>query len=86
VIAERGDEIRHQPRKRGFESSRGVSHLEAITAHVESNIGPVATVQHEIVSDLIHLALHPAVRMWFLMMREAKRIAKNGGTEPDDAS
>lgn len=73
-MAERGDEIRHQWREREFESPRGVSHLEAITAHVEANIGPVATVLHEIVSDLIHLdvlVVEPdpeADRMWWTLV------------------
>ncbi|MEX0718001.1 MAG: suppressor of fused domain protein [Planctomycetaceae bacterium] len=48
---------RHQPREHdGPQPPRHHGlHLEEIESHVERHIGPIETVFHEIVSDLIHL-------------------------------
>lgn len=34
------------------------SALEAISDHIEKHIGPIATVWHEIISDLVHIDVH----------------------------
>jgi hypothetical protein len=42
-----------------FDLSGGDGELiEAIDAHLEKHLGPVASVHHEIVSDLVHIDLH----------------------------
>lgn len=32
--------------------------IEAISAHIEKHIGPISTVYHELVSDLVHIDVH----------------------------
>ena len=41
-----------------FEPARGHSHFEAISAHIERHLGPIASVLHEIISDAVHLDIH----------------------------
>lgn len=52
-----GDPIyRYQPSPRGYTPPQDAGcHVEAIEAHVEKHLGPVESVFHEIVSDLVHL-------------------------------
>lgn len=50
---------RHKTRERGFEVAFGDSeNMEAISQHIERYIGPVATVFHELLSDLVHIDVH----------------------------
>ena len=50
---------RHEDRERNFEPAFGDSeNIERITEHIEAHIGPVATVFHEVVSDLVHIDIH----------------------------
>jgi hypothetical protein len=35
------------------------SNLEEISAHIEEHVGKVATVFHEIISDVVHVDIHP---------------------------
>lgn len=52
--------LRHQPRDREFEFAGGGCRetIDAIDRHLETHIGPVETVFHEIVSDLVHIDVH----------------------------
>ena len=51
--------FRHQARERPFEMATGEDDLiEAIDAHIAKHIGPVSTVYHEIISDLVHIDVH----------------------------
>jgi len=34
------------------------SSIEAISAHIEKHVGPIATVWHEVLSDLVHVDVH----------------------------
>lgn len=50
---------RHVARDREFEPAFGeVESIEAISDHMEKHIGPVESVFHEIISDLVHLDVH----------------------------
>lgn len=50
---------RHQERERDFEPVIGDSdNIDAITEHIQQHIGKVATVFHELVSDLVHIDIH----------------------------
>lgn len=47
---------RHEERKKPFTlPSHSTSNLERIEAHVESHLGKIETVFHEILSDLVHI-------------------------------
>ncbi len=49
----------HQERQAGFEPVSGDSEaIEAISTHIEVHFGPINTVLHEIVSDLVHVDVH----------------------------
>lgn len=48
--------LRHEPRETPLTAPRHEGrNLGAIEAHVEKYIGPIGTVYHEVVSDLVHL-------------------------------
>lgn len=50
---------RHEDRERDFELALGDSeNIEKISDHIEKHIGPVATVFHELISDLVHIDVH----------------------------
>lgn len=50
---------RHGTPDRPFEAADGdAEHIEKISDHIETHIGPVTSVLHELVSDLIHLDIH----------------------------
>jgi hypothetical protein len=50
---------RYEKSERGFEFAVGDSeNIDRITAHAEKHIGPVSTVLHEVISDLIHIDVH----------------------------
>jgi len=50
---------RHQSRKRDFEVATGDSEsIKKIGEHLARHVGPVASVFHEIVSDLVHVDVH----------------------------
>ena len=50
---------RHENREREFEFVAGDSeNIDRITEHIESHVGPVATVFHELISDLVHIDVH----------------------------
>ncbi|HEY0978727.1 MAG TPA: suppressor of fused domain protein [Flavobacteriales bacterium] len=50
---------RYTDRKREFEHAIGDgANIDAISAHIERYIGPVASVFHEVVSDLVHIDVH----------------------------
>jgi len=47
---------RHEPRQRPFSTAQGDDvAIDLVTRHVEKHIGPVQSVFHEILSDLVHL-------------------------------
>src|SRR5262249_6607901 len=51
--------LRHQPRERQLEPAIGDgANIEKISAHIERPVGPVASVFHEILSDLVHVDIH----------------------------
>lgn len=47
----------HEERK-GFTPAHGEEHIEAIGDHIERHLGPVSSVFHEIVSDIVHIDVH----------------------------
>jgi hypothetical protein len=50
---------RHEDRERDFEMAIGDSeNIEKISEHIEQYIGPVASVFHELLSDLVHIDVH----------------------------
>ena len=50
---------RHQPRADSWRPpNMEDSSMEAISAHIEKHIGPIATVWHELVSDIVHIDVH----------------------------
>jgi hypothetical protein len=59
-FSEGGSRIyRHRSRERGFEPAGGDEQcLERITQHIERYVGPIASVFHELVSDLVHVDVH----------------------------
>jgi len=51
--------FRHKGRERDFEFAIGDSeNIERISGHIEKYVGPVATVYHEMISDLVHIDIH----------------------------
>ena len=52
--------LRHTPRETAWEPAMGgdAESLQAIDRHITRYVGPVATVFHEIVSDLVHIDVH----------------------------
>ena len=51
--------MRHVPRKRELQFAIGdQDSIEQISAHVDEHIGPIVTVFHELVSDLVHIDIH----------------------------
>jgi hypothetical protein len=47
---------RHAPRQKEFEFAEGNEDtIQAITEHVQAHVGEVASVFHEIISDLVHI-------------------------------
>jgi hypothetical protein len=50
---------RHEARSRDFEMAVGDSdNIERIDAHITQYIGPVESVWHELISDLVHIDVH----------------------------
>ncbi len=50
---------RHVDRERDFEPAVGDDEtIDAISAHFEQHVGPIESVFHEIVSDMVHLDVH----------------------------
>ncbi|MCA9024070.1 MAG: suppressor of fused domain protein [Planctomycetaceae bacterium] len=50
---------RHRPRTVPFDLAIGDSdNIEAISNHIEQHIGPIDSVWHELVSDLVHIDIH----------------------------
>lgn len=50
---------RHQPRRREFEVAAGDEEsIDQIGHHIEQFVGPVDSVFHELVSDLVHVDVH----------------------------
>lgn len=51
--------LRHKERRMPFQPAHGDSeNIDRITNHIEKHLGPVDSVFHEIVSDLVHLDVH----------------------------
>lgn len=68
-----GQILRHPARERDFELAVGDSeNIEAISEHIERHIGPIETVYHELISDLVHIDVHfvPATdgRQWHTLV------------------
>lgn len=50
---------RHKERERSFEPAvGGGEHAEAVERHFEQHVGPIDSVFHEIISDLVHVDVH----------------------------
>lgn len=50
---------RYQPRETKWEAAdMSDSSMEAISDHIETHIGPIGNVWHEIMSDLVHIDVH----------------------------
>ena len=58
--SESGNPIyRHQPRKKAFKPALGDGdNINAISDHIAQHVGPVASVFHELISDLVHIDVH----------------------------
>lgn len=53
------DTIRHKPRSKPFEAAEGDDEtIDRVDGHIRKHLGPVASVFHELVSDLVHLDVH----------------------------
>ena len=51
--------LRHEPRQSDFQFASGnEQNIEAISSHIEQHLGPIETVFHEIISDLVHIDVH----------------------------
>jgi hypothetical protein len=60
-VSESGQPIfRHKPKKRDFDIATGSeeSAVEAIVDHVETHLGKIDIVFHELISDLVHIDVH----------------------------
>ena len=44
--------------EQGFQPARGEEHIEAISDHIEEHIGPVESVFHEVMSEIVHVDVH----------------------------
>src|SRR5258708_5117366 len=54
-----GQVRRYEPRQREFELAAGDERsLERITRHIEDFVGPIDSVSHDLVSDLVHIDVH----------------------------
>ncbi len=53
-------QLRHVARERGLEPAGGgcSETIDAVDRHLTEHVGPVETVFHEIVSDLVHIDIH----------------------------
>ena len=50
---------RHEYRNRDFELATGdPENIEAVSEHIEQHLGPVESVFHELVSDMVHVDVH----------------------------
>ena len=50
---------RHTPREKGFELVTGDEQtIEAISDHITEFVGPIESVWHELISDLVHIDVH----------------------------
>src|SRR6185369_17322023 len=59
IVPKGGVILRHAPRKKEFEVAIGDGeNIERIGEHIARYVGPVETVFHEIVSDLVHVDVH----------------------------
>jgi len=80
----------HEERERDFELAAGNSEcIEKISDHIEKHIGPVATVYHELVSDLIHNDIHiveptPERNCYTLVTSGMSDLAMNAPEEYSD--
>ena len=58
-VSEAGTAIkRYTARERSSEPAFGGEDLEAISNHIEKHVGKIATVYHELISDLVHVDVH----------------------------
>jgi hypothetical protein len=53
-----GSPIYRHGAAKAWQPARGEESLEQIAAHIDAHLGPVATVFHELVSDLVHIDVH----------------------------
>lgn len=58
VVSLSGQPIYRYDAAPGMEPVQGEMSLQEISAHVELHLGPVASVFHEIASDLVHIDVH----------------------------
>lgn len=50
---------RHTARQKGFHLAAGnEGTIEHVSEHIKQHIGPIASVYHELISDLVHIDLH----------------------------
>jgi hypothetical protein len=53
-----GSPIYQHSEASAWEPPKGEEFIEQISAHIESHLGPIETVFHEIVSDTVHIDVH----------------------------
>ncbi len=80
---------RHEFRDRDFEPATGdEENIEAVTQHIESYVGPVEMVFHELISDLVHIDIHwvkpTAGRPWHTLVTSG--MSDHPMTVPDVCS
>jgi len=90
-VSESGSIIwRHEARTIPFQPTTGdPEQIERISDHIEEHLGPIATVFHEVVSDLVHIDVHVVApteeRPWSILvtsgMSEAPMNVPEGAEE-----
>ncbi|KRD76883.1 suppressor of fused domain protein [Lysobacter sp. Root983] len=58
VVSLSGSPIYHYDQAPGWEPVQGEICLERISDHIEAHLGPIGSVFHELVSDLVHIDVH----------------------------
>lgn len=59
LVSESGSPIHvHKERERPFQSAFGSEDSAQIEKHIDRHLGPIESVWHEIVSDLVHIDVH----------------------------
>lgn len=58
VVSLSGSPIYHYDQAPEWEPVQGEICLERISEHIEAHLGPIGSVFHELVSDLVHIDVH----------------------------
>lgn len=58
VVSLSGSPIYRHSEEKDWEAPQGEQNIEAISQHIETHLGPVDWVFHEIISDAVHIDVH----------------------------